>query len=114
MSSSMAGALLALTTAWRRSPGAPGRVRLIRNHEVALGPALGGGALTYDPAAGGGTTTLEFDVTEGAWVSGRLSLGGTVRNCAGGPTPWRSWLTCEESLVQPGAGQPCTRRRLRL
>jgi uncharacterized protein len=91
--------------AWR-----PGRVRLIRNHEVALGPALGAAALTYDPAAGGGTTTLEFDVTEGTWVSGRLSLGGTVRNCAGGPTPWRSWLTCEESLVQPGAGQAYTRR----
>ena len=90
--------------AWR-----PGRVRLIRNHEVARGSSPGPAALTYDPAAGGGTTTLEFDVNDGAWVSGRLSLGGTVRNCAGGPTPWRTWLTCEESIVQPGADQPFKR-----
>jgi secreted PhoX family phosphatase len=22
----------------------------------------------------------------------------------GGPTPWRSWLTCEETVVEPVAG----------
>ena len=27
-----------------------------------------------------------------------LSLNGTIVNCAGGPTPWGSWLTCEESV----------------
>ena len=48
-------------------------------------------------------------MNDGEWVSGRLSLGGTVRNCAGGPTPWRTWLTCEESIVQPGADQPFSR-----
>ena len=25
-----------------------------------------------------------------------LSLGGTGLNCAGGPTPWNSWISCEE------------------
>src|SRR5690606_6159392 len=32
-----------------------------------------------------------------------MSLAGTIRNCAGGVTPWNSWLTCEESTVKTGA-----------
>jgi secreted PhoX family phosphatase len=31
-----------------------------------------------------------------------LSLAGTNRNCAGGQTPWGSWLTCEESTERAG------------
>ena len=87
-----------------------GRVRLIRNHELTQGPAANRAALTYDRAAGGGTTTLEFDPAQGAWLGGQLSLTGTVRNCAGGPTPWGSWLTCEEALDEPRTGQPFTRK----
>jgi secreted PhoX family phosphatase len=72
-----------------------GRVRLVRNHEVGRGVPFS--AASYDPAAGGGTVTLEFDTNRGELVSARDSLSGTIRNCAGGPTPWGTWLTCEET-----------------
>lgn len=72
-----------------------GRVRLVRNHEVSGNTPFS--LNQYDPRAGGGTTTLEFDAHSGSFVSGYASLSGTLTNCAGGPTPWGSWLTCEET-----------------
>jgi hypothetical protein len=73
-------------------------VALVRNHEV--GSFSGKFAdPAYDPQAGGGTTTLMFDPDQGALLDSRSSLSGTIRNCAGGPTPWGSWLTCEETTT---------------
>ena len=73
-------------------------VRLVRNHEIGSGRNFC--KSRYDESAGGGTTTLVFDQAEGAWQSCEPSLSGTVRNCSGGPTPWGSWLTCEEPQAE--------------
>jgi secreted PhoX family phosphatase len=75
-------------------------VHLVRNHERGEGAgAFVAAAYTYDPRSGGGTTNLLFDPDSGEWVGSYASLAGTVRNCAGGPTPWKSWLTCEETFL---------------
>lgn len=84
-------------------------VRLIRNHERGLGTPFAPATSTYDPAAGGGTTTLLFDPDAGQWVESYASLSGTIRNCAGGPTPHGSWISCEENLTIPGPDNSATR-----
>ena len=83
--------------------GENGTVVLVRNHEITAGAVLN--APTYDSQAGGGTTTTVFDPVSEKVVSTRVSLAGTIRNCAGGPTPWGSWLTCEETVVGPSDPQ---------
>jgi secreted PhoX family phosphatase len=51
----------------------------------------------------GGTTTFIYDHKSGKIEKQFLSLAGTVRNCAGGPTPWNSWITCEETTIKVGS-----------
>lgn len=76
------------------------RVHLVRNHEKGNGTPFGGPV--YDPLASGGTTTLVFDPDRGQLVEDYASLSGTIRNCAGGPTPAGTWLTCEETTAVNG------------
>lgn len=84
-------------------PGPGGTIRLVRNHEVdgqkgAFAPNA------YDGTAGGGTTNLVFDPKAAKLLACHPTLAGTVRNCAGGATPWGSWISCEETTVGLDAG----------
>ncbi|HBK91845.1 MAG TPA: phosphatase [Parvularcula sp.] len=96
------------------------RVALVRNHEIwpdmyersAYGPDLALAArlpkdkvFDFTPDGRpkfGGTTTLVYDLKAKRIVRDHLSLAGTTANCCGGPTPWGSWLTCEETIEKPG------------
>jgi len=86
---------------------AAGGTVLVNNHEIRepfgtdlAVPHLGG--LTYDPGAAGGCTIVEVD-RDGRRVAERVGIAGTRTNCAGGQTPWNTWLTCEEVDSRAGA-----------
>ncbi|MEM8907649.1 MAG: alkaline phosphatase PhoX [Bacteroidota bacterium] len=92
-----------------------GRVIIVRNHELLtddFGP-FGEKNERFDQLAAqhfydhghpgtickGGTTTLVFNEQSQEVEMAYLSLAGTLRNCAGGRTPWNTWITCEEIFV---------------
>ena len=98
------------------------RVALVRNHELKGSSAAhrnwgpGGynqqriglldATCAYDTYKDGrplpgGTTTVVYDLATGKTERQHLSLAGTSTNCCGGPTPWGSWLTCEETQETP-------------
>ncbi|MGA5320619.1 alkaline phosphatase PhoX [Streptomyces seoulensis] len=85
--------------------GPRGAVLLVNNHELK-GPRAGWEhpvplteGLVYDPAASGGCTVVEVRRDHVAeWVG----IAGTSTNCAGGSTPWGTWLTCEETEDRAG------------
>jgi secreted PhoX family phosphatase len=83
-------------------------ITLVRNHEVN-GPvgAFGDPSKAYDPATGGGTTTTVVS-RHGEVLQSYTSLNGTQMNCSGGPTPWGSWITCEETVNGPDVGADFT------
>jgi secreted PhoX family phosphatase len=101
-------------------PGEDGRVILVCNHEMPPAfpeySAFGSGFAdlpdrvkkrVYDHGGGtspgaGGTTTTVYNPRTGVTERQHLSLAGTELNCAGGPTPWGSWLSCEECFESPG------------
>ncbi|MHA6629614.1 alkaline phosphatase PhoX [Pseudonocardia sichuanensis] len=81
---------------------------LVVNHEIREEagtdlqvPHLDG--LVYDPGAAGGCTIVVTDA-QGRPVNERVGIAGTSTNCAGGVTPWGTWLTCEETDVRAGDG----------
>src|SRR6185503_2821278 len=81
--------------------GVGGELRIVRNHEVNNRVPLTNGAIGsdnhYDDQAGGGTTTLIVNPKTRELISQFVSLSGTLTNCAGGRTPWGSWISCEET-----------------
>jgi uncharacterized protein len=80
-----------------KTMGNSGKMILCRNHEVDQNsPPFAGGPIQYGNGGGGNVNVVwngKKQIVEDSWAS----LSGTVRNCAGGVTPWSSWISCEET-----------------
>ncbi len=79
---------------------------LVMNHEISGSepfPVPHVAGYVFDPTVSGGTTTIDVD-KDGRRVREYVSLAGTLNNCAGGRTPWETWLSCEESEATSKGG----------
>jgi secreted PhoX family phosphatase len=79
--------------------------RLVQNHELSSGaqlPVPHVDGTVYDAGVIGGGCTVVDVTRSGSRRSEWVGLSGTIRNCAGGVTPWHSWLTCEETELKAG------------
>jgi secreted PhoX family phosphatase len=89
--------------------GLHGATVLVRNHEnrsrAGEIPVVVPAGLRYDPntAVTGGNTKLVVNDQHQVLESYAL-LGGTHTNCAGGQTPWDTWITCEEIFAYGTGG----------
>ncbi len=105
--------------------GKNGKIILIRNHEIGYFHKLGK-LLQLNPLidhknfisknknniydlgknnkkpCSGGTTTIVYNPKTKTVDKEYLSLAGTLVNCSGGPTPWGTWISCEETMNNKG------------
>ncbi len=69
---------------------------LVRNHELSGTESAVPGKNPYNRLAPGGTTALIIGPDRKVHKE-YVTSSGTMQNCAGGATPWGTWLTCEET-----------------